>query len=209
MRGDCFMLVVPLCVLGACHQRPYSIAENNGVSMVSDPPPSVVQPDYSQWRQLRIGMSESEVSALLGRPIEEHNLPEEFTSPGALHRWEYGHIFFDSYTMRCSYGFEVVFNRDGEVFEVWDPFDGQFSTDGSPTVPSPLLPRPGYELDHYPRFVDIRWQPSSGDYPMRYQLQISVDVHTSLHTTTSMYTTTIELNTCYYPYVHPGKNPGR
>ena len=35
-----------------------------------------------------------------------------------------------------------------------------------------MTPDDGVKLRHYPRFLDFRWYPSSGEYPMSYTVEV-------------------------------------
>ncbi|MDD3679767.1 MAG: hypothetical protein PHX72_02855, partial [Candidatus Shapirobacteria bacterium] len=60
-----------------------------------------------------------------------------------------------------------------------DPFQGRFSTNGIPTTPVLIYPHTNTVFTHYPRVVDFRWYPASGEYPVEYQLEAgSVSVFT-------------------------------
>ncbi|HEV3021618.1 MAG TPA: hypothetical protein VGX76_04100 [Pirellulales bacterium] len=87
-------------------------------------------------------------------------------------RWHYGHIKYDSPVIPHGYSFIVTF-VEGRVARTHDPFDGRLSSDGKPTTPKLMLPAQHALFKHSPRFVDMRWQPSSGVYPMEYELEVS------------------------------------
>lgn len=138
---------------------------------------------------LEVGMTESEVLELLGPPIKrvtkesviasmgvdlsEGFVPEFLRSPDItlVFPWTYGRIKFDSPVMPGEYDFQVGFVK-GKVDSIDDPFDGQLSPDGVPTTPVPIVPQDKTVFAHYPRFVDLRWTLSSGEYPMTYDVAI-------------------------------------
>jgi hypothetical protein len=119
-----------------------------------------VQPDYSKWESLKVGMTETDVEKLLGDPIEKN-------SSGLI----YGRLEFDSPSVPQSFEFSIRI-RDGKVLHWGHPFGGKLSPDGKPTKPMLIYPRDRSKFDHYPRFVDLRWSPSSGKYPIEYAIEI-------------------------------------
>jgi hypothetical protein len=143
------------------------------LGVVTGVQPSAVQPDLVKWRALKPGMTEAEVTALLGEPYRKDPRPAPETDTHVRHSyaWEYGAIAFESFTTKGSFRYAVTFH-EGRSVEISDPWNGRFSTDGLPTVPELVLPRPGQTFDHYPRFMDFRWQPSSGVYPVEYEIEI-------------------------------------
>ena len=58
--------------------------------------------------------------------------------------------------------------------EISDPWQGKFSPDGRPTIPELVEPAAGRTLAHFPRFLDFRWHPSSGVYPVAYEVCVQV-----------------------------------
>lgn len=155
------------------------------IGVVTDVLPLAVQPDLGKWRLLKTGMTEEEVTGLLGKPYRKEHRPPPDTNSNVinLYGWDYGEITFNSFTTKGSYLFSVVFH-EGRVHEVRDPWEGRFSADGLPTQPEMLLPEPGQRLDYYPRFIDFRWHPASGVYPMEYEVVIqslSVDEDEATH----------------------------
>ena len=146
---------------------------------------SFIQPDYAKWSQVKEGMTEAEVLDLLGKPLEQHT-EESFVagqraeikivrylrSSSATHVdfWTYGQIKYGSPVIPSAYRFVILFD-DGRVACKCDPFHGKLSPDGKPTTPN--VSRSLDRFDHYPRFVDLRWGPSSGEYPMEYEIMVS------------------------------------
>jgi hypothetical protein len=57
---------------------------------------------------------------------------------------------------------------NGKVHAKHDPFGAPLSTNGRPAVPRLIYPASDASYDHYPRYLDLRWYPSSGRYPMHY-----------------------------------------
>jgi hypothetical protein len=71
--------------------------------------------------------------------------------------------------------------RGGKVFRKIDPLGGgEFSEQESVVFISKGIPTATEivnditEIRVFPRYLDIRWLPSSGAYPMRYEIEISV-----------------------------------
>lgn len=129
-----------------------------------------VQPDYGKWKLVKVGMSESVVIDLLGKPIEEIDRPSD--SPTYSTKFSrFGRISFNSPSMPVPFDFEIQF-KGGKVVAIYDPFRGKFSDDGKPTTPTLIYPSDRTKFDHYPRFVDLRWNPSSGKYPIEYQIEV-------------------------------------
>ena len=154
---------------------------------------SSIQPRYDRWEMVREGMNEKEVLALLGPPLARdtreslirgqmrelgidraeatamlfgnHNWVQAF-------QWTYGRLRFDSPAVPDAYEFCLIF-AEGQVLYKQDPFDGRLSFEGRPTAPALISPPDGTSFDHFPRFVDLRWAPSSGVYPIVYEIEIS------------------------------------
>ncbi len=154
-----------------------------GTSTVSsekkDPPPKpllveCIQPDYSKWESVKIGMSEVELTNLLGKPIAEIEHKHVQVTPsteGSLRDLFFGRIKFNSPSTPESFDFYVL-THEGKVLQKGHPFGGELSRNGKPTTPVLIYPRDRTKFDHVPRFVDLRWQPSSGKYPIEYAVQI-------------------------------------
>jgi hypothetical protein len=130
------------------------------------PAKDVSQPSYEAWKKISKGISETEVFSILGPPQEKdmRHLIGGYT-------WHYGTVVPKSQVMPEPYEFLVWFLM-GRVSGTEDPFDGHFSADSLPTTPILIHPQDGEVFAHYPRFVDLRWYPSSGQYPMRYEIEI-------------------------------------
>ena len=131
-----------------------------------------IQPDYGKWQQVKIGMHRDDVLRLLGEPLHRQDADPTVSS----YLWEFGHLEFAHPAIPSGgFGFLISFEfSTHRVDEVWDPFDGQLSNDGVPTVPRLVLPHDDSQWNHFPRFLDLRWQPSSGRYPIRYEIEVSV-----------------------------------
>lgn len=131
--------------------------------------------EYAQSfeRDLRQRISESEIceskqDELIAKIIRKSI---QVGADNFTYSWTYGKISYDSLRARQVYLFNVYF-INGKVDEVWDPFSGEFSVDGVPTTPRLIYPAKDESFSHYPRVMDFRWQPSSGKYPMQYEIEV-------------------------------------
>lgn len=123
--------------------------------------PDAVMPNVSDWTRVSVGMEKKDVLVLLGIPMEGRGSDV----------WSYGVVHFNSEAFPRQFAFRVFF-ENGRVSAKEDPFEGQFSDKGKPTVPRLQIPLNGIIFSHYPRFLDVRWTPSAGQYPMQYIVQI-------------------------------------
>lgn len=140
-----------------------------------------VQPDYTRWALVSKDMTEKEVITLLGMPLARSEQTAEFERYRALfnekeakhlaYAWNYGHLLFDSAAFPEPYEFRVVF-INGKVELNTDPFNGKLSGDGTPTIPDLILPEQDAVFHHNPRWLDMRWTPSAGIYPIEYEIDI-------------------------------------
>lgn len=89
----------------------------------------VVQPDLGKWRQLKAEMTEAEVAALLGQPYRKDPRPPDDITPDVinLYGWYYGEITFKSFSTQGAFQYTVGFH-EGQVREINDPWNGQFSS---------------------------------------------------------------------------------
>jgi hypothetical protein len=142
----------------------------------------ISQPDYTAWNKVAKGMTEAEVFAILGAP----QYKETRHTGGYI--WHYGTVVHKSQVMPEPYEFRIWLVM-GRVDGIDDPFDGHFSSDGSPSTPVLIHPQDGEEFSNFPRFVDLRWYPSSGEYPMRYEIEANCGV--TEKTTTEPYASLI------------------
>jgi hypothetical protein len=154
-----------------------------------------IQPDYAKWDKVRIGMAKAELTDLLGKPLEDEEaelraklrkqglndaaVREHFRSlgEGIAFGLTYGRIRYTSAVMPDVYEFSILI-QEGKVSEKSDPFHGRLSKDGRPTLPDLLLPHENAAFHHFPRFLDFRWSPASGVYPMKYEIEVFVGRHT-------------------------------
>lgn len=191
VRASIFLhlTLLALLVCGGCASAPPHSAviprQLQQLGVVTDVQPLVVQPDPAKWRQLKLGMTEGEVTALMGAPFRKDPRPTAPPAPNfiQLYSWTYGELTFQSFTTKGTYDYAVVFH-EGQVREIRDPWNGRLSPDGRPTVPELVQPVAGQTLDHYPRFLDFRWHPASGVYPVQYDIEVEVlgiDQHDAEH----------------------------
>jgi len=132
--------------------------------------PEFVQPDYRRWAAVNVGMTRDEVVAILGPP---HADRFRGGKPGRKDPYySYGYLQMPMIPHPRTYSFLVGFDDAGLVFTKLDPFCGRFSLDGAPTVPLLITPIDQSIFDHYPRIIDIRWYPVSGQYPVSYAIAI-------------------------------------
>jgi hypothetical protein len=135
------------------------------------PEPEFVQPDYCDWNAVRVGMMRSDVIKLLGAPLEDpyRGGPVRPTDPYLL----FGYLQFFLAPHPRTYKFLIGFDEHDQVFAIEDPFQGKFSENGVPTVPEIITPLENTKFVHYPRILDCRWYPSSGQYPIHYSVEIA------------------------------------
>jgi hypothetical protein len=127
---------------------------------------NTIQPDYGAWRAIRPGMTENEVQRLIGTPLRVRGQTND------AYVADFGCVALACEAIPVDLTFSIWF-RQGRVAIVEDPFNGQFSTDGTPTKPTTYAPEDGQKFRHYPRIFDLRWYPVSGDYPVSYEVEIA------------------------------------
>lgn len=182
-------------------------AEQVAEMLSSVPSPQIQQPDRTAWAKLQIGQTSDAVLALLGEPLLRSAPSPQPQTPGVTHTswWQYGRLQFPGESMPVGYQF-LVFLTNGTVSAIQDPFGGASSVDGAPTVPKQVVPVDAAVFDHYPRFVDARWMPSAGDYPMRYEVEIESQ---NGGTGTWHPLASIPADQPYAAFSHVGANAGR
>jgi outer membrane protein assembly factor BamE (lipoprotein component of BamABCDE complex) len=167
--------------------------------------PEFVQPNYAKWKEIQPGMSEEQVNAILGKPLILGNHSPEF---GAFYS-TYGMLRYATPELDQDYTFDVEFDtKTLKVMSKTDPFKGDLSLNGIPTKPKLILPTEGQIFDHYPRFVDLRWQPASGTYPMEYEIQFKA-LNGMRGDWDSLYLETITTSEPYLCYSWIGANKGK
>jgi len=152
--------------------QPDELIENEILSpsgIAERPALQITQPDYVAWQSVTNGMSEAQVQKVLGKPGWSHG---SNLGPGFLYTWNYGAVLLRSNRFPQPHCFIVLFD-DGQVLQTEDPFDGIFSANGLPSKPSLIYPQDEAVFSHYPRNIDLRWYPSSGEYPMKYRIEVS------------------------------------
>jgi hypothetical protein len=123
------------------------------------------QPDYRAWKKIAKGMTEVEVFNILGPPQVK-----EWRHMIGGYKWHYGTVVPKSQVVPQAYEFQLWF-LFGRVDVKEDPFNGRFSETGLPSKPELIHPADGEVFAHYPRFVDLRWYPCSGEYPLHYEIK--------------------------------------
>ncbi|MCE5269019.1 MAG: hypothetical protein LLG00_14175 [Planctomycetaceae bacterium] len=200
--------------------RRASAEREDGADLVAGA--SFVQPDYAAWQKIKNNMTEAEVVRVLGEPLEREKPSADpiaaDPSTHRLYRWTYGRLDFKSPRVPDTDYFEIYFDK-GRVSHKCDPFGGQLSTDGTPTVPRLIYPTSGASYDHYPRYVDARWCPSSGQYPMHYTVETQFGnggprMQNGRHVADPVVwephsIATARADVPYHLIVHGGKNSGR
>src|SRR5262249_42838337 len=127
------------------------------------------QPDYAKWDQVESGMSEADLRKLLGDPIA--------VETASFRLLTFGRLRFDSPALPGSYDFVVVIDKlTGKVLGKQDPFAGRLSESGKPRHPTLTGPDVIVQPEPDPRFLDLRWNPSAGQYPMRYLVAIDMGI---------------------------------
>ncbi len=142
-----------------------------------------IQHVYEKWQKLKVGMTEDEVTELLGPPLLQPESDPEFAKNPRVrgenegYLWEYGWLDFRHPSVTTVDRFTVML-QEGKVFQFDDPFQGELSSDGKPTVPKLVVPIAYAILRHYPRYLDLRWLPPSGEYPMSFDVELDFGQHT-------------------------------
>jgi hypothetical protein len=164
----------------------------------SDKEVELAMPDLARWQKLKVGMPRDQVRELLGLAMEEgggrerdkEQVVKMYVDAGVpksqaeaiwkkqsessvfIESWRYGRLEFISPQMPTDFSFSINLD-DHKVVSSRDPFGGRLSLDGRPTTPALMLPYDHSKFDHGPMFVDTRWQPSCGEYPMEYRLELT------------------------------------
>jgi hypothetical protein len=160
-------------------------------------------PDLGSWNKVKVGLPVADVKKLLGEPILGFWTPSE---PNAVYSWTYGYVAKKSEIFPEDFAF-VLWVQNGKVHLKEDPFGGiPISPDGFPTVPRQMSPADETVFNHYPRFVDFRWYAASGDYPMKYEIEVNI-IYPSGEW--SRDNEPREVKAPYYTYSHSGANRGR
>ncbi len=188
-------------------------AEQVAVLLSTRPGVNAVQPDGKKWAQVKPGMTQQQVIDLLGQPLEatppqevNDGTPSSATKASYCAAMKFGSIAYPSPLCPADYQYMVFFSDQGVVLGVDDPMQQKVSLDGRPTVPTPVLPSDGASFDHYPRFTDLRWMPSSGVYPLVYDVQVAFSRGGDAMWVPEVETTT---DIPCYTFAHSGANQAR
>lgn len=165
--------LVVLCVgVAACLFAAATAPPNGALKRYETVDVDLVEPEYAKWDAVNVGMTEADVLRILGKPLEQDDVPpHRGDAPFRSRTVAYGRLRFRSPAVPGALRFQIEF-QNGEVVAKADPFGGHLSRDGKPTVPVPIFPVEYTILDHHPRFLDTRWYPSSGEYPITYTVQV-------------------------------------
>jgi hypothetical protein len=128
-----------------------------------------IQPDYTKWQAIRLGMTPQQVVSFLGEPLEDDSIQSENET-----HWVYGYLELldgPDISYPRAYVFHITFYKE-RVTGKADPFLGCFSEDGRPTRPIIVSPVGNPRYSHYPRVLDVRCQPCSGVYPITYSFEM-------------------------------------
>lgn len=168
-----------------------------------------VQPDYRKWEAVRIGMSRAEVAALIGAPLTgREQRPICSRDPDYP---VYGFVSYPALPVlpgKWTMAFRLGFDAAGRVWWKVDPFGGgPLSRTGKPSKPRWITPQSGGRFAHFPRLLDARWFPSSGAYPLTYELEVGLGQSESTE-----YRGYVDPERYGQPYAllaFPGAQPGR
>jgi hypothetical protein len=149
--------ILALAVLAGCQTA----------SQKPEAPPVIEQPDYLVWQSITNGTPCSRAIKLLGEPDRSYG-------GGVL--LHFGTVVPKSDVMPEHICFSLN-DFSGEAWHLEDPFDGRFSTNGLPTTPELVFPYEATVLSHDPPYIDFRWKPSSGQYPMHYEIKVTPGVN--------------------------------
>jgi outer membrane protein assembly factor BamE (lipoprotein component of BamABCDE complex) len=155
-------LLLVSCNNEVVSERPKADLYNHGYSL----------PSLDKWNAVEKGMTTKEVIQLLGKPISKID-PDGDYEPNHIYPWHYGYIAKASQIFPQDLQLTIEIEQ-GKVWGKSDWFgDVPISPDGLPTMPKLIYPYDGVKLDHYPRILDFRWFASSGDYPIRYEIEVN------------------------------------
>jgi hypothetical protein len=157
---------------------------------------NIVQPDQKNWTRIKKGMSIEEVNAIIGSPISVTSFSTKRM------RSDYGIVFFATKSVPKDFAYSVWF-ENGMAAIIEDPFAGHFSTNGWPTTPQIITPRNGTRFTHTPNFLDLRWLPASGEYPMNYTIELRINTSTGGWVSRQYTTSDLALSVLF-----PGPRPG-
>lgn len=164
---------------------------------------TAIQPDYDKWLAVDIGMGFDEVVALLGKPRSEHG---NRRTPGKPYYLCFGMIEIPYVPKPCPYRFTVGFDKHERLWMKSDPFGGELSRAGVPSKPRIITPIDGSVFQHFPRVLDVRWGPVSGNYPMTYEVEVAA---TNIENEYSIAASAREIPGPYFLFSHVGAGNGR
>jgi hypothetical protein len=181
-----------------------------------------IQPAYDKWKQVKVGMTEDEVTELLGPPLLQPESDPEFDKDARVrgentgYPWLFGWLEFKHPSVPDAQRFDVYFQQR-KVLLITDPFNRDLSADGKPTVPKLVVPVSEAILRHFPRYLDLRWLPPSGEYPMSFEVEVEIGQRSDDADTTDVRGKKYEFHSAgaqrvYAPYAvftFGGKNLGR
>ena len=89
--------------------------------------------------------------------------------------FDFGYLYREGLHFPDAPTYHVHF-ENGFVTNWHTPMGDNDMAGGVPSVPTPSLPQDNSRFTHSPRIVDLRWRLSTGDYPIKYEVQFkSVD----------------------------------
>jgi hypothetical protein len=164
-----------------------------------------IQPNPKNWQRIKKGMSIKEVIYLLGKPLDD------FLRGGKAKKtkdcyYYYGYLNLPYIPHPRAYSFLIYFDQKGLVSIKEDPFRGEISENGVPTKPILISPIGGTLFSHYPRIIDVRWQPPAGEYPMKFEVEIGHGVPDGRYFDEIRER---DLKSVYYCFSFVGAQPGR
>ena len=136
-----------------------------------------VQPSYSAWRAIKLGMSGETTRQLLGAPLTnalDHLFAKELDNH-TFATWTYGWLYYKTEALPQPFYFRLYL-RDNLVVAKEDPFGETPAAQETPSMPKLNQPKDQETLDFYPRFLDLRWTPASGRYPMEYLVEVDAQM---------------------------------
>jgi hypothetical protein len=126
--------------------------------------------DLAKWQRLKVGMTEAEAIAIMGQPASRDK------PAGNRDRLFYLTIVPKGQLFQSALAFLLWIDTDtGRINSIETPACGGVAKSGAPGRPEIFIPLPNSRFSYYPRFLDIRWCPPSGDYPMTYDVGVELE----------------------------------